>query len=146
LPLQIELFHFDDEEKSNQFITYEYLFELKNISYYKHYIQYAILAFIDENQDFLFQFTGEHPGLINSPAGDRLRSRYIKHITLLSTPIHQAVKNGDIRRDLKGFLPIHYGFLARTFMIEKMLMGTKEPLAKKTGQFMDLFLKGAAAR
>lgn len=103
---------------------------------------YAILTFVDEYQDFLFQFTGEHPALMTSEAGQRLRERYAAHLQGLAARVKECVKRGELRNFNISIGSIYLSFLARMFMINKILTQTKQPLNARTPELMDLFLNG----
>jgi len=103
---------------------------------------YEGLAFIDRHQNFLFQFTGEHPALLESEAGIKLRDRFIKHLKTLGQAIDRAVKGKQLRACNREFASLYFSFLLRIFMIDKILHRRKDPLVGKAEDLIDLFLNG----
>ena len=102
----------------------------------------TMLEFIDEYQDFLFQFTGEHPALCNTKTGDRLKDRFVSHLKNLADVIQRCMEEGSLRRTDVSFASLHFSFLIRMFMINKIIHQSTKPLRHKTPEFMDLFLRG----
>ncbi len=100
------------------------------------------LSFIDENEDFLFQFTGEHPALMQTEFGQILQKRFLSHLQIISRAIKQAVQDGCIRPCNLEFASIHFSFLYRMFMIDKIVNQKKSLLSRKTDEFINLFLYG----
>lgn len=100
------------------------------------------LAFVDENKDFIVQFSLEKPNLCGARAGKELQRRFAKHVRFLSERIEACMKQGSLRSlepSLGGFFLIS---LVRMFMLRKLMGQSAKPLASCAPELMDLFLNG----
>lgn len=102
----------------------------------------AELQFVDENQDFLVQFSREKPDLCGARAGEVLKRRFAKHLDFLSGKIRACVRSGDLR-DHDPFLgSLMLLSLVRMFRLKKITAKEKKPLVESADLLLDLYLNG----
>ena len=106
------------------------------------YMAHALLSFIDEHQDFLFQFTGEQPALMRTKTGESLRARYVLHLDGIEKYVRQAIRMKQLRKHDPATGSIAFSFMVRMFMIDKVVRGKSAPLSSRTSELMDLFING----
>jgi AcrR family transcriptional regulator len=105
-----------------------------------------MLDFVDENRDFLIQFSREKPDLCGKRAGTALQKRFAEHLRFVSGAIERCVKEGSVRRHDPALGGLFFITLVRMFMLQKVMDHSAGPLRPKADQVMDLFLHGLGAR
>jgi AcrR family transcriptional regulator len=101
-----------------------------------------MLDFVDENQDFLIQFSREKPDLCGKRAGTVLQKRYAEHLDFVSRAVGRCVKEGSVRRHDPALGGLFFISLVRMFMLQKVMGQAAGPLRPKAEQLMELFLHG----
>lgn len=105
-----------------------------------------MLDFVDENQDFLIQFSREKPDLCGKRAGKVLQSRFGEHLRFISDGIARCVKEGSVRKHDPALGSLFFISLVRMFMLQKVMGRAKGLLRPKADQFMDMFLHGLGGK
>ncbi|MEK7287663.1 MAG: TetR/AcrR family transcriptional regulator [Elusimicrobiota bacterium] len=105
-----------------------------------------MLDFVDENQDFLIQFSREKPNLCGAHAGTALQKRFAGHLRFVRDRIAQCVKEGNVREHDPMFGSLFFISLVRMFMLQKIMGLAKGPLRPKADQLMELFFHGLGGK
>ena len=102
----------------------------------------AELAFVDENHDFLVQFSREKPDLCGERAGEVLKRRFSGHLDFLSRKIRACIRSGDLRNHDPFMGGLMLLSLVRMFRLRKVLLKDRKPLAASGGLLLELFMNG----
>lgn len=105
-----------------------------------------MLAFVDENRDFLIQFSREKPDLCGKRAGTVLQKRFSEHLRFVSGGIARCVREGSVRKHDPALGSLFFISLVRMFMLQNVMGGAKGPLRPKANQLMELFLHGLGGK
>ena len=105
-----------------------------------------MLEFVDENQDFLIQFSREKPDLCGKRAGTVLQKRFAEHLRFVASAVARCVKEGSVRRHDSALGGLFFISLVRMFMLQKVMAQAAGLLRPKADQLMDLFLHGLGGR
>jgi len=105
-----------------------------------------LLGFVDENQDFLIQFSREKPDRCGPKAGKVLQERFGRSLDQVSARVKACMKEGTLRSHDSSLGGLYFLSLVRMYMMQKILTQSKTPLRDHARALVDLFLNGLGKR